>query len=80
MDEARVPNHVDAKLRNGMLMYSTKCRCNVSDHKYHHGDWSRMMWQSVVDRAIRMPWSIQITFLRGNGDCRWKLKMNYTLS
>ncbi|KAJ1362070.1 hypothetical protein KIN20_021481 [Parelaphostrongylus tenuis] len=24
------------------------------DYEYHHGNWSRQMWQSVLNRAIRM--------------------------
>ncbi|KAJ1371106.1 hypothetical protein KIN20_032987 [Parelaphostrongylus tenuis] len=39
-------------------------------------NWSRMMWQNVVDRAVRMVTTfIWITFPLGTGHCRWKLKM-----
>ncbi|KAJ1350196.1 hypothetical protein KIN20_005929 [Parelaphostrongylus tenuis] len=39
-------------------------------------NWSRMMWQSVVDRAVRMLASrpFESHFILGKGHCRRKLK------
>ncbi|KAJ1372191.1 hypothetical protein KIN20_034282 [Parelaphostrongylus tenuis] len=37
-----------------MLMERVASLSNKHDHKHHLGDWSRAMWQNVVNRAIRM--------------------------
>ncbi|KAJ1348026.1 hypothetical protein KIN20_003238 [Parelaphostrongylus tenuis] len=41
-------------------------------------NWSRSMWQNVVDRALRMLRSgpFGFAFLHGNGHCQLKLKMD----
>ncbi|KAJ1368899.1 hypothetical protein KIN20_030254 [Parelaphostrongylus tenuis] len=41
-------------------------------------NWSRSMWQNVVDRALRMLRSgtVWFAFVHGNGHCQLKLKVN----
>ncbi|KAJ1361098.1 hypothetical protein KIN20_020276 [Parelaphostrongylus tenuis] len=41
-------------------------------------NWSRQMWQSVLKQSGSNVgiWSIWIAFLLGNGQCRWKPKLN----